>query len=171
MKQLFRTYVIEGILMIALGVIMLVWPTETRAVYVIAAGAVLALMGLLRIVNFFAGSKEYRSGWDIVTGLLQIAAGVILILYPSLYVNVLPVFVGVLLGYGALVLLIHSIVYHWGFRRVLGVIFAIILSGIAALMIINPAPMADFMTMFRGAALIIEGIFLIIIMVKARRRV
>lgn len=66
-----------AVAMVAVGIIMLVWPAETLLVFAVLIGAALLLAGLLKLVEGFTARAE-TGGMrvaDVVIGLLAIVAG------------------------------------------------------------------------------------------------
>ena len=169
MKRFFKNYLIEGLLMIALGIALLVWPYETNTVLITVIGVLFALVGVLRIAISAAYIGGKKCIPDVVIGLLQIAAGVLLIAKPGMFVNLFPFVIGAILCYGALALFIRSVVARHGIMRILGIVFALLLGGFAVMIMAFPEVFGDYIARLHGIALIIEGVIIVIFMSKAVR--
>ena len=163
MKKLFKVCLFEGLLLIALGIVMLSFPEQSRSVPIIVIGCLMALMGLVRIISVFANKGGGHSFFGILLGLLQIAVGVYIIIKAGSLANLIPLATGIVLAYGALVLLINAFRYYEGGARIMAIIFALLIAALAVIIILNPASFGNFMATLHGIALIIEGIFLIIV--------
>jgi uncharacterized membrane protein HdeD (DUF308 family) len=89
---------IAAIGMVAVGVLLLAWPTATLTVVAILVGAALIVAGLLRL---FDGATARGEGGgmraaDIVIGLLAVVAGLYCLKHHALTVLVLALVVGVI---------------------------------------------------------------------------
>ena len=102
----------------------------------------------------------------MILALVQLAAGIILILQADFFVEIFFVVTGLLLAYGAILMFVRLI----QLRRVKGpmfyfsLVFGIINLIFAVLILINPEQFASFSTRLQGAALVIEGIGMIIVL-------
>jgi uncharacterized membrane protein HdeD (DUF308 family) len=76
-SHLWLVLLVAAVAMVAVGIIMLVWPAETLLVFAVLIGAALLVAGLLRLVEGFTARAE--SGGmrvaDVVIGLLAIVVG------------------------------------------------------------------------------------------------
>src|SRR5450755_713826 len=74
---------VRGILLIALGIAMLAWPQETLTVFVVLFAAYLFVDGVMSIAQGFSERKAGQpSGWSFVQGVLAIAFGIIVLVWP-----------------------------------------------------------------------------------------
>jgi uncharacterized membrane protein HdeD (DUF308 family) len=102
---------LNGVLSVAVGVVILVWPDISLYALTILFGAYALATG---VVGFFAalrGPAEQERGWLVVSSLLGIAVGVIVLVWPNmsalalLYViGAYAVVLGLIAIYGAFVL-------------------------------------------------------------------
>jgi uncharacterized membrane protein HdeD (DUF308 family) len=75
---------LNGLLSVALGVVILVWPGISLDALVIVFGAyALATGGVSFFYAFTSGASSER-GWLIVSGLLGIAVGIVVLVWPSI---------------------------------------------------------------------------------------
>ena len=169
-KRLFRSYVFDGLLMIALGVMLLIWPQQSLKALCIIIGAVLALLGVIKIIAFITNKNGDRNILDIPVGIIQIVAGGALIIRPGFFINFFQIIIGVLLAYGAVTMIVRAIQLFriGGFMLVISVIFAVIMAALAVIILVNPPAFASFMTQLEGISLIVEGLALIIALVRIR---
>jgi uncharacterized membrane protein HdeD (DUF308 family) len=86
-----------AVAMIAVGVLLLVWPQATLTIVALLIGAALIVAGLIRLVDGVAARDESGGmrAADIVIGLLAIVAGLYCLKHHSLTVLVLAIVVGV----------------------------------------------------------------------------
>jgi len=75
---------VRGILLIVLGIAMLAWPQETLTVFVVLFAAYLFVDGVMSIAQGFSERKAGQpSGWSFVQGVLAIAFGIIVLVWPD----------------------------------------------------------------------------------------
>jgi uncharacterized membrane protein HdeD (DUF308 family) len=75
---------INGVLSIAFGVIILVWPGISLYALVILFGAFSMANGIIMLAAAISGSVKEGRGWLAVSGLLGIAAGVVVFLWTDM---------------------------------------------------------------------------------------
>ena len=99
---------LNGLLSVALGIVILVWPGISLTALVIVFGAYAFATGVVGFVNAFSASAKDERGWLFVSSLLGIAVGVMVFAWPGisalalLYViGAYAVALGILAIYGA----------------------------------------------------------------------
>jgi uncharacterized membrane protein HdeD (DUF308 family) len=75
---------LRGVLSIALGVIILVWPGISLFALTIVVGAYAAASGLADFGYAFTDEAKGRRGWFVFSGLLGIAFGVMVLAWPGI---------------------------------------------------------------------------------------
>ncbi len=81
---------VRGILIIALGISMLVWPKATLWVFVILFVAYLFVDGIMAIAQGFSLRKDGQpAGWSFTQGALAIVFGVVVLVWPQATATVL----------------------------------------------------------------------------------
>ncbi len=159
-SSVFKSYVVDGLLLIALGIAMLVWPQEALKTLCYVTGAVFAVMGIIKIIAFLAKKSKNSSGMFI--GLLQIAIGCVLIFASDFFISFFHYITAFILLYGAIMMFINA----YNLRKVFGMmfmvslIFAIVTLIFAIIIITNP----PFFIILGGIALIIEGLAMVVVL-------
>lgn len=165
-KSYLKNYMFDGIILAALGLIMLVWPNEALKVLCCVSGGLFAVMGFIRLALFLMSSKEDRTVSALIIAILQLAVGIVLIIASDFFVKLFFIVTGLLLAYGAILMFVRMI----QLRRVKGpmfyfsMFFGIAYLILAVIILINPVQFANFTTHIQGAALVIEGIGMIIVL-------
>lgn len=79
------SFLLRGLLAIAFGIILLVWPGATTRVLVLLFGIFVILVGLVIIAGGIveARAKE-KYFWTLVLGILSVGLGILAIVYPGL---------------------------------------------------------------------------------------
>jgi uncharacterized membrane protein HdeD (DUF308 family) len=169
---------VAAIGMIAVGILLLVWPKATLTVVAILIGAALIVTGLLRLVDGITarsdvkGAGEVGGGMraaDIVIGLLAIVVGLYALKHHSLTVVVLALVVGVIWiihGIGELIVAAGSgNVPGRGLRAVTGLV-----SLAAGLVILFwPGITLILLVTILGAWLLFYGLMLAVLALRLRR--
>ena len=165
-KAYFRNYIFDGIILALLGIVMLIWPGQALKVLCVVAGGSLAVMGFIKLAFFLMAPKEEKKASSLIISIVQLAAGLALILASDLFVSVFFVITGLILAYGAFMMFVRAI----QLRRIKGVMFimslafAVISLAFAVIIFINPAAFASMLMRIQGASLVIEGIGMIIVL-------
>ena len=95
--QLWSATLAAAVIMVAVGVIMLAWPTATLHVVAVLVGIALLVTGLFRLFDGFSANWE-TTGWrvaSVVIGLLAIIAGLYAVRNHQVTVLALALVVGV----------------------------------------------------------------------------
>ena len=75
---------VRGILLIALGIMMVTWPQATVLVILVLFAAYLIVDGVMALAEGFTERREGRpSGWFFTQGVLAIIAGIVVLVWPS----------------------------------------------------------------------------------------
>jgi uncharacterized membrane protein HdeD (DUF308 family) len=75
---------LNGLLSIALGVVILVWPGISLNALTILFGAYALATGVVAFFYSFTGEASGERGWLVFSGLLGIAVGIIVLVWPSI---------------------------------------------------------------------------------------
>ena len=75
---------LNGVLAIAVGVLILVWPGISLFALTIVFGAYTLATGVIGFFAAFSGSNGGERGWLIVSSLLGIAVGVMVLVWPNI---------------------------------------------------------------------------------------
>ncbi len=169
-SKMLKSYFFDGFLLIALGVVMIVWPKQSLSILCDIIGAVIIVMGLIKLITFFAGKKEEKEAKDLLVGIIQLALGTALIVKADFFITAFQIITAIILAYGAIVMLCHAIALRKikGPMFVLSIIFGIITLVLAVIIFIDPAAFAEFKTQLHGISLIVEGLAMIIVLSKVK---
>ena len=128
---------IIGVILIAAGIYALMVPLETYLTLSVLFSFSFIIIGLLNIFFSIRNHKILQGwGWYLVGGLLSLAAGIILNIYPGISIVILPFVVGFTLLFFSFLLLGYSFemknmgILNWGNAAILsvfGVIFSFML--------------------------------------------
>ncbi len=150
--------VCEGLLLIFAAILVFVRPVMILTALTFVIGIGLILFGLFRTFAGFGTSRNFGGGWmDVLFGLVNIIIGVLFCVFPSeSMVGVIYIFV-VLFCFKALRALIFSINMaraRFG-HYVFNLVMAIVLIGLAVLLLVYPVVGAVAMMYYLGITLLI----------------
>jgi len=75
---------LNGLLSIALGVVILVWPGISLFALTIVFGAYALASGVVGLFYAFTAEADGGRGWLILSGLLGIAVGIVVLVWPNI---------------------------------------------------------------------------------------
>src|SRR6476660_6761881 len=75
---------LNGLLSIAIGVVILLWPGISLFALTILVGAYALATGVVGLYYSFSSQEQSERGWLILTSLLGIAVGIIVLVWPSI---------------------------------------------------------------------------------------
>lgn len=160
-RQAWPAVLIGGLAMIALGIMLLVWPHASLTVVAILIGAALVVSGLVRLWEGFTASQAsggMRAAY-VVVGLLAVLAGLYCLRHHALSLFIVAFLIGVYFiahGISDIGVALSVPVPGRGFRAVLGV--CSLAAGI--ILIVWPAITIVLLLTIAGAWLIFYGLVL-----------
>lgn len=97
---------IAGLLCVALGVVVFVFPLASYVTLAILFGALMLLVGVMQLI-IASSSSNYlaQRGYMIVGGILDVILGVFLCVYPDITMVMLPIIMGVWMMYHSFMLI------------------------------------------------------------------
>src|SRR5262249_41379720 len=113
LSQNWWLFLLEGVLFIALGVLMLVWPGHALAVMILFLGLLALFSGI--VAGFAAvGAAGVRQPWvwRFVQGIVGIVAGLAILKWPGTTALVALFFVGAWMIISGIVEIVGAIIYH-----------------------------------------------------------
>jgi len=75
---------LNGLLAIAVGVVILLWPGISLYALTILVGAFALATGIVALVSAFSPDAKNERGWLVFSGLLGIAVGIIVLAWPNI---------------------------------------------------------------------------------------
>ena len=163
---------IIGIILIAAGIYVFTVPLETYLTLSVLFSISFIIIGFLNIFFSIRNHKIMQGwGWYLVGGLLSLAGGIILSIYPGISIVILPFVVGFTLLFFSFFLLGFSFdmkslgILNWGnvaVLSVLGVIFSFML-------IVRPLVSGISLVTITGVSFIIAGVSSIVLSFDLRK--
>ena len=166
-----------GIIFIALGIVMIVWPGISTSALCITIAVLLMIMGLYNAVHFFAAKKDEHKALDLILGLLAIAGGVIILVRRDFFVQSFQILSAVIMLYGVILMFIHAVRLRKqkGIFFILSIVFGALTLLFAAAIVLIPiidpqSHISDYFSIVHGVGLIVEGLAMIIVLRKIKVR-
>ena len=154
-------YLVISAALCILGVLLIVYPTISAKVLCYILGGVLTVYGIIKMVGYF--SKDlYRLAfqYDLASGALIMALGVIMLVFPDGVISVTHTVIGILiLADGLFKIQIAIDAKRFGVSRWWLIAAAAILTGVVGLLLIlHPFAGAAAAMILMGVGLLTEGI-------------
>lgn len=153
-------YLVSGLLFIATGIVIFASPAASYVNLSIVFSILMIGTGFSQIVFSSANSKVLRGwGWTLVSGIIDVALGTYLLLYPAVTMATLPFFVGFWLIFRSFYLMGSAFdlkalgVRGWGWV-LFGAIVVLVLGGV---IVYYPAAGVVSIIAFSGTAFIVGG--------------
>lgn len=163
---------IIGVILIAAGIYVFMVPLETYVTLSVLFSISFIVIGLLDIFFSIRNRKILQGwGWYLVGGLLSLAGGIVLSIYPEISIVILPFVTGFTLLFLSFLLLGYSFemknlgILNWGnaaMLSVLGVIFSFML-------IVSPLFSGISLVVLTGVSFIVIGISSIVLAFDLRK--
>ena len=149
------------LLVVALGVLLIVFPEISGSAVVCVLGVCLCAFGALHIIRYFTrDAYEVMRKQELTLGLAALAAGAAVLIAPGLLVATVSVMLGCVLLLGGIFKVQWSLdMKRMGFSRwYLTLAGALISAILGVLALVNPFGVAAALMRFVGVSLVVEGI-------------
>ena len=148
-----------GILTIGLGILVLVWPSQTLTVLSILLGIQLLFFGLFRLISSFSSDTQSR-GFAGFIGIVGMIGGIIVLRNPIETVVVLATILGVVWIITGAIDVIEAFGSKAEGSRVLAILGGLLSVGAGVLIVAWPAPTITVVAWIAGLYLVIFGLFI-----------
>ena len=174
-QTLRKNWIMSSVITVLAGLILVLFPTGTLKVISYVLGAVAIIMGVVRTVRYFKQDHTYPFLFqsDLMVGLLVVAFGLFLVIFPDTVISMVPFVFGILLigcGVGNVLRAVdarNAGLSSWAVLLALAVIS--IAAGVVCLA--NPFTVMETAVTVIGAALIYVGITDIITTLAVSKRI
>lgn len=164
------SYIIMSVLIFALGITIMVFPSLPKIVICRVIGAFLCAYGIIKIIGYFSNDLySLAFQFDLAYGLLIIVLGAVMIIFTENFVSALGFILGVVILVDALFKIQSSVdAKKFGLSKWwLIALFAIITVLAGIFLVIDPITAVDAATYLAGIALALEGVMNIVVAVSA----
>ena len=162
------THYLSALLLVAAGVILVIWPEMTLTTICMVIGGIVSAVGVFYIIAYFVRDRlKSILGMDLVLGLLITAVGILILTHTKTVISMIPVIFGV-------VLLISSLVkVQTAFdmkrlhvkRRCITLLFDLMTIILAVVLIRNPFEAMATLMVYVGICFIVDGILTLFSMI------
>ncbi len=173
-KKYNKSSIITSILMIIVAILLITQPLKTIEWIVIFFGIIIIIDGIFDFINYFKSDKEIRLySFDLVEGLLEILAVVLIILNRNILIAFFPLMLGIWMIVKNIIKIQLSLnlkqVYENWYLLLIAAILSLILG---ILIILNPFSSAITITFIAGIFLLVTEVFnlieSIVLMIKLK---
>lgn len=161
LKNLKVSFIISSILYMALGIVLLVWPTTSLNVICYAFGGITLFYGFVRLASYL-GNRENQSVLqaDAFFGIVMLGIGIFLLIKPDIIRSILPIVIGLFIIFNSVIKLqygfeLKSSYYDkWWIILFLGIATA----ALGTVVALNPFKAMETTVMVMGCILVFDGI-------------
>ena len=159
LKNMKISFLLAAALYILLGLVLLIWPGATATVVCYAFGGILALYGAASILSFFL-SRASGFAFELLSGIVSAALGILLLVRPEIVISVLPVVLGLFILVDGLVNLKRALELRrleysrWAVSLALSLVSLIL----ALVVLFHPYLTAEALVRVIGAVFVYEGL-------------
>ena len=166
MKKIFSNYIVDAILLIIFGAILLFYPQATLDFVIKWSGIFLLILGAFKLLMYII-KKDDRKTSSLIVSILQIVIGLLLVLAPDFVKVIVPIIMGILIAYGAIISLVRAIKFWKALPAakptlVLSLITLALAVIVSVYMIMNPTTAAGILVRLIGAGILLEGITMLV---------
>lgn len=160
LKNLSVSFVLLSILYVALGLVLLIWPTTVMDVLCYLTGGILLLYGVFAIVGFCrAEVRTAGTFFTLLLGIVAAAVGAVLLLQPTLFQSILTVILGIYILIDGLLNLMRTLelrrMEHGGWTVYL--VLSLITVVLGLVVVFRPMLAGSALVQLIGASLVYSG--------------
>jgi len=173
-KEFSISYIFLSFLYVAIGIVLVVWPTMSIQMIGRGIGVIMLVVGATYGVIYFTRDKR-QEGYlqmELVIGVVCLALGVFILLTPDFMRMVLPFAMATVLLVGAIIKIQTAVSMKRLFIRrwYLGLIGALIIIGLGIFLLVFPFAVDWQMLLYIGICLILDGITNLLFLLCIRLR-
>lgn len=164
LKRLKTNVIISSALCIVIGIVLVIWPDLTMEIACLAIGAVLLIVGIMRLITYFTSRDgSVYSQVNLIFGIVLIVVGALILWQWNKVLEIVPIIVGIIIVIHGISDLRQAFALHknkydkWWVALILGLLTVIL----GVLLILNPFAALDTVVMLIGIFLIFDGISII----------
>lgn len=165
-------FTILGVLLTAGGIYVAAQPAASYVTLAIFFSALVFVNGIFDLVFSISNRKVLKGwGWYLAGGILEVLAGIGMMIYPQISLAILPFVLGFWLMFGGISTIASSVelrnyrVKGWGWMLALGILLSIV----SFIIIANPVIGAGAVVGFTSVAIIAYGISYIVFSFQLKR--
>lgn len=153
-------FLLQGIAGILLGLMLITAPGTTLIAIITFLGFYWLFTGVLSLVQMFV-DRSVPWMWSLLSGLLGIAAGMIVLRHPLLAAVTVPTIIVIVLGVEALIMGFVNLIAGFKGGGVASFLFGVVNILIGLLLLSSPATTALAVPFVFGVILLVQGVSLI----------
>ena len=147
---------LTGILMLAVGIILLVWPISSLTAFCRLLGVCLIISGAVEILLGLSGDRDLLY---TVGGTIALIVGLVFVMRPWFIISFLPVLVGLVVAVGGALFLLYTLIRReQGARALFGIAGGIVAVIIGLILIFNWYSSVKLLMIVLGIMLVYFGI-------------
>lgn len=152
--------VAASIAFIILGSVLIMWPETSLQLIVYIVGALVLIMGIMRMIGYIKADSEYRNFLQVIESIVFVAMGLMMIFYKAEVINLITYIFGFYIVIDGLINIMEAFQLksidfsQWKVVVWIGIITAVI----GGVFLLKPLSSRDAIAIFMGALLIYDGL-------------
>ena len=166
LQGLKKGVVMYSIITIIMGIILILFPDTTSLIVCYGIAGVILICGIMDMIRYFSNDFSYRFGYDLLTGFLLCAVGIIIITISLLKIIKIPFVIGMFIVVEGILNIVRSFqLRQWGFERWLyDFVLSVLLLILGMIIVVNPFDAALVSVMMIGICLVYDGLLNLLIL-------
>ena len=158
-KKMNMTSIIFSILFILIGAFLLARPEDAIHLVSYALGIILALWGLISIVQFFTDreSQNYLE-FSFILGVFMFIFGIIIIVKPNTVASIIPLLLGIWMLINGVTKLSYALTLNKNKNAASSIIISILIIVLGILLVFNPFAGAKTLVQILGVTIIVYSV-------------
>lgn len=159
-RSIKNSILVFAVVSIVIGLVLVIWPMQSKIAICYALGAISLLYGIARIVMYFA-NKTFAGfeRYGIIVGIVAAIFGFVLLFNATAIIAVIGVLIGVAVIIDSIVRLQVALdSRRLGLSWKLPLIFSLVMLVFGIVLLFDPFAGANAATVVAGAALLVDGI-------------
>ncbi len=165
MKNLLKSYIFTGIVLIILGGFLLFRPETTLHFVIRLFGILLLVVGGVTILAYlFRRNSPETTSFSIAIGILEVLGGIILLVKQDFFVGIVPMVAGIIMMMGGIVSLYHAFTirqYEYSLKKP-SIASSLVTLILGLVILLNPVFISKIIVQLIGIGLLIEGATLLL---------
>ncbi|MBQ6020301.1 MAG: DUF308 domain-containing protein [Clostridia bacterium] len=152
---MFKNKIVAGVMLLALGGLLLFTPTQAIQTCIRLLGVVFAIGAAVGFAMYFLSKNERRPIFTLILSILAALTAVVFVAAPKVISGILPFFFGVVLIVSSASDLLASLSLPIG--KILGMLLSFAGLILGVIIVCNPNALTNFITRLIGISLIFDG--------------
>lgn len=160
-----------GVISIAVGIMLIVWPGQTIAVTTILFGSLMLVSGVIRFIQALLDDGSDQRWLLVLSAILSVVLGIVIVRNPGALIGLVVLLTGILWIVGGMVDIVRGFADSQMPDRGVRVVFGALSAFFGVVILLWPAPTVLVFAFFAGAYSVFFGVLEIVAALQIRKSV